>query len=299
MNNSNQKGIALISTMIIIALISASVALMWQRFGKDLEHTAYTLSQTQAVNHLYSVESWAKSILLKDDIKLDSLDDDWAQEIPPIPVPGGLLSGRLIDLHSKLNINNLIDLKSDPYSPQYRSFFSNCLNSLNTSLEQDYMSDLVFSHVSNHPPKPMLFEHKVGLKTIETIPLKDYQTINPFITALPDLTTININTAGANVLSCLNTNISSDVADQIITYRNNKPFTTINDFWNYAKTLLPNLTIEQIKLDFPKEFINTTSQYFLLEMEITLNNNKLIARSILHRKDGKMSIMNRSYYQAQ
>ena len=58
----------------------------------------------------------------------------------------------------------------------------------------------------------MLFEHKVGLKTIETIPLKDYQTINPFITALPDLTTININTAGANVLSCLNTNISSNIA---------------------------------------------------------------------------------------
>lgn len=299
MNNSSQTGIALISTMIIIALISASVALMWQRFGKDLEYTAHTLTQTQAVNHLYSVESWAKSILLKDDAKFDSLDDDWAQEIPPIPVPGGLLSGRLIDLHSKLNINNLIDLKSDPYSPQYRSFFSNCLNSLNTDLEQDYMSDLVFSYVSSRAPKPKLFEHKVELKNILTIPLKDYRTIKPFITVLPDLTTININTTGTHVLSCLNTNISTDVADQIITYRKDEPFATINDFWSYAKTLLPHLTIEQIKLDFPKEFINTTSQYFLLEMEITLNNNKLIAKSILHRKDGKMSIMNRSYYQIQ
>ena len=299
MNNSSQTGIALISTMIIIALISASVALMWQRFGKDLEYTAHTLTQTQAVNHLYSVESWAKSILLKDDAKLDSLDDDWAQEIPPIPIPGGLLSGRLTDLNSKLNINNLIDLKSDPHSPQYRSFFSNCLNSLNTSLEQDYMSDLVFFYVSSRAPKPRLFEHKVELKNIQTIPLKDYQTIKPFMTALPNLTTININTAGTHVLSCLNTNISPDVADQIITHRNNKPFTTINGFWNYAKTLLPNLTIEQIKLDFPKEFINTTSQYFLLEMEITLNNNKLIAKSILHRKDGKITVMNRSYYQVQ
>jgi len=299
MNNSSQRGIALISTMIIIALISASVALMWQRFGKDLERTSYTLAQTQAVNHLYSLESWAKSILLKDDIKTDSLQDDWAQKVPPIPVTGGMLSGRLIDLHSKLNINNLIDLESDPYSPQYRSFFSNCLNTLNTNLEQDYMSDLIFSHISNQSPKPKLFEQIVELKNVQTISLKAYQAIKPFITSLPNLTTINVNTASKSILLCLNANISSDIADQIITHRDDKTFLTITDFWNHVKTLLPNLTLEQIKRDLPVEFIGVTSQYFLLEVEIVLNNNKLLSKSILHRKDGKITIMNRSYYQAQ
>lgn len=283
--------------MIIIALISASVALMWQRFGKDLERTTYVLTHTQAINHLYSVESWAKSILLADDVKIDSLKDDWAHEIPPIPVSGGMLSGQLIDLHSKLNINNLIDLKSDPYSPQYRSFFSNCLNSLNTGLEQDYMSDLIFSYVSSQSPKPKLFENYVELKKINTISLTDYQTIKPFITALPSLTSININTASKKILSCLNSNISPDMAEQIIIHRNNNPFSTINDFWNHLKTLLPSLSIEKIKQDFPAEFINTRSQYFLLEMEITLNNNKLLARSIFYRKGGKISTMNRNYYQ--
>ncbi len=283
--------------MIIIALISASVALMWQRFGKDLEHTTYVLSHTQAINHLYSIESWAKSILLKDDAKIDSLKDDWAQEMPPIPVPDGILSGKLIDLHAKLNINNLIDLDSDPYSPQYRSFFSNCLNTINTSLEQEYMSDLIFSYVSSQSPKPKIFEHHVELKKINTISLADYQTIKPFITALPNLTSININTANKKILSCLNSHISLDMTEQIITHRNEKPFSTINDFWRYLKTLLPSLSIEQIKQDFPAEFINTRSQYFLLEMEITFNNNKLLAHSIFHRKDGKISIMNRNYYQ--
>ena len=299
MNNLNQKGIALISTMIIIALISASVALMWQRFSKDLEYTAYSTNQTQALNYLYSVESWAKSILLKDDVKVDSLEDDWAQEMPPIPIPGGMLSGQLIDLQSKLNINNLIDLETDPYSPQFRSFFSSCLNSINTDLEQDYMADLIFSYISSQSPKPKLFEQIVELKNVKTIALKDYHIIKPSIVTLPKLTTININTANKNILSCLNTNISSDMADQIIAQRNNKPFSTINVFWNHVKTLLPNLTLDQIKRDFPMEFVSTTSQYFLLEVKIMLNNNKLLARSILHRKDGKMTIMNRSYYQIQ
>ena len=285
--------------MIIIALISASVALMWQRFSKDLEYTAYSTNQTQALNYLYSVESWAKSILLKDDVKVDSLEDDWAQEIPPIPIPGGMLSGQLIDLQSKLNINNLIDLETDPYSPQFRSFFSSCLNSINTDLEQDYMADLIFSYISSQSPKPKLFEQIVELKNVKTIALKDYHIIKPSIAALPKLTTININTANKNILSCLNTNISSDMADQIIAQRNNKPFSTINVFWNHVKTLLPNLTLDQIKRDFPMEFVSTTSQYFLLEVKIMLNNNKLLARSILHRKDGKMTIMNRSYYQIQ
>ena len=285
--------------MIIIALISASVALMWQRFSKDLEYTAYSTNQTQALNYLYSVESWAKSILLKDDVKVDSLEDDWAQEMPPIPIPGGMLSGQLIDLQSKLNINNLIDLETDPYSPQFRSFFSSCLNSINTDLEQDYMADLIFSYISSQSPKPKLFEQIVELKNVKTIALKDYHIIKPSIAALPKLTTININTANKNILSCLNTNISSDMADQIIAQRNNKPFSTINVFWNHVKTLLPNLTLDQIKRDFPMEFVSTTSQYFLLEVKIMLNNNKLLARSILHRKDGKMTIMNRSYYQIQ
>jgi len=285
--------------MIIIALISASVALMWQRFSKDLEYTAYSTNQTQALNYLYSVESWAKSILLKDDVKVDSLEDDWAQEMPPIPIPGGMLSGQLIDLQSKLNINNLIDLETDPYSPQFRSFFSSCLNSINTDLEQDYMADLIFSYISSQSPKPKLFEQIVELKNVKTIALKDYHIIKPSIATLPKLTTININTANKNILSCLNTNISSDMADQIIAQRNNKPFSTINVFWNHVKTLLPNLTLDQIKRDFPMEFVSTTSQYFLLEVKIMLNNNKLLARSILHRKDGKMTIMNRSYYQIQ
>jgi general secretion pathway protein K len=299
MNNSNQKGVALISVMIIIALISTSVALMWQRFGKDLEHTTYTIAQTQALNHLYSAESWAKAILLKDDTKVDSLEDDWAQEIPPLPILGGLLSGKLIDLHSKLNINNLIDLETDPFSPQYRSFFYNCLNTLNTNLEQEYMADLIFSHVSSQSPKPKLFEQIAEIKNIETIAPKDYQTIKPFISALPSLTIINVNTANKQVLSCLNPSLSADMADQIITERDGKPFSTFDEFWTYVKTLLPNLTLAQIKQNFPVEFINTISQYFLLEVEITLNNNKLIAQTILHRKDGKIAIMNRSYYQAQ
>ena len=297
-NNHHRQGVALISVMIVIALISVSVGLMWQRFGTDLKQTQYILSQNQVLNHLYSMETWAKSILIKDDTTVDSLDEPWATQIPPIQIPGGSLHGRIIDLQSKLNINNLIDLKTDIYSPQYRAFFYDCLNRLNTQLNQQNMADTIFSYVVSQSPKPKLFEHASTIKNIKVITVEDYITIKPHLIALPELTAININTANNDILSCIHPQLSHSLVDQIIKQRKDQPFTTMDQFWPYAQTLLPHLTLAQIKDNFPVEFTNTFSYYFLLETEIIIDDNKLLGQTILQRKDGKISIMNRSYHQA-
>ena len=300
MNNKilNRQGVAIISVMIVIALISASVSLMLQRFGKDLQQTKYTLNQTQALNHLYSIEAWAKIILSNDESGFDNLNEDWATAITPIEIQGGSLYGKLTDLQSRLNLNNLIDLKTDAYLPQYRSFFYDCINRLNTQLSQQAMADTIFSYAVNQPPKPKLFEQLAELKNIKTITEKDYLKIKPYLSTLPTLSPINLNTAGKEVLSCIHPQLSGDLVQKLIRYRKNQPFDSIDQFWSYAQSLMPNLTLEQIKVSFPGEYTNILSNYFILETEITIEKNKLIGQTILHRKDGKITIMNRSYYQA-
>ena len=294
----NRQGIAIISVMIVIALISASVSLMLQRFGKDLQQTKYTLNQTQALNHLYSIETWAKIILSNDESGFDNLNEDWATAITPIEIQGGSLYGKLTDLQSRLNLNNLIDLKTDAYLPQYRSFFYDCINRLNTQLSQQAMADTIFSYAVNQPPKPKLFEQLAELKNIKTITEKDYLKIKPYLSTLPTLSPINLNTAGKEVLSCIHPQLSGDLVQKLIRYRKNQPFDSIDQFWSYAQSLMPNLTLEQIKVSFPGEYTNILSNYFILETEITIEKNKLIGQTILHRKDGKITIMNRSYYLA-
>ena len=300
MNNKilNRQGVAIISVMIVIALISASVSLMLQRFGKDLQQTKYTLNQTQALNHLYSIEAWAKIILSNDESGFDNLNEDWATAITPIEIQGGSLYGKLTDLQSRLNLNNLIDLKTDAYLPQYRSFFYDCINRLNTQLSQQAMADTIFSYAVNQPPKPKLFEQLAELKNIKTITEKDYLKIKPYLSTLPTLSPINLNTAGKEVLSCIHPQLSGDLVQKLIRYRKNQPFDSIDQFWSYAQSLMPNLTLEQIKVSFPGEYTNILSNYFILDTEITIEKNKLIGQTILHRKDGKITIMNRSYYQA-
>jgi len=300
MNNKilNRQGVAIISVMIVIALISASVSLMLQRFGKDLQQTKYTLNQTQALNHLYSIEAWAKIILSNDESGFDNLNEDWATAITPIEIQGGSLYGKLTDLQSRLNLNNLIDLKTDAYLPQYRSFFYDCINRLNTQLSQQAMADTIFSYAVNQPPKPKLFEQLAELKNIKTITEKDYLKIKPYLSTLPTLSPINLNTAGKEVLSCIHPQLSGDLVQKLIRYRKNQPFDSIDQFWSYAQSLMPNLTLEQIKVSFPGEYTNILSNYFILDTEITIEKNKVIGQTILHRKDGKITIMNRSYYLA-
>ncbi|MBA5249361.1 MAG: hypothetical protein FE834_07555, partial [Gammaproteobacteria bacterium] len=66
MNNTQhkQQGIVLIGVLIIVALISAIVTLSWQQQHKNFQTAQYTQSQKQALNYLYSIESWATVILL-------------------------------------------------------------------------------------------------------------------------------------------------------------------------------------------------------------------------------------------
>jgi hypothetical protein len=97
---------------------------------------------------------------------------------------------------------------------------------------------------------------------------------------------------------CLNTNISHGIANQIISKREDGIFSNINEFWNYMKSLSPGVSIERIQQDFPVGFVNTHSRYFLLEAKITINNNKFITKTILNKKDGKITVMSRTYYQA-
>ena len=296
-NINNRQGIAIISVLIVIALISASVGLMFQRFDRDLKQTQYIVKQTQSLNHLYSLEAWAKSILLSDDLSIDNLDEIWATSITPIQVPGGSVYGKLIDLQSRLNLNNIIDLESNIYSPQYRSFFYDCINLINTQLQQQLMADTIFSHAVGQSPKPKLFDQLAEIRKIKSISIEDYIKIKPFLTTLPSLTPININTASKEVLSCIHPQLSGSLVNKVIQKRKNKAFGIIDEFWTFAHTLLPNLTIDEIKENFPAKFVNTVSDYFLLETSIVLEKNKLIGHTIFYRKDGKITIMNRSYHQ--
>ena len=107
---SRQQGIALITALIITAIaVSLAATVMYRqqihiRFSGNIAHVE------QAYLYANGMEDWAGTFLEKSYKKhpgYDSLKDDWAVLLPPIPIPGGVMNGQLFDLQARINLNSL------------------------------------------------------------------------------------------------------------------------------------------------------------------------------------------------
>ena len=112
-----QTGIALITALIItsIAVSLAGVVMYRQQIHIRLSSNISHLEQS----YLYArgMEDWSGTILsrtYKDHKDYDSLEDDWAVLLPPIPIPGGVMKGQLYDLQARINLNSLARPKPKP-----------------------------------------------------------------------------------------------------------------------------------------------------------------------------------------
>lgn len=113
----NQSGVALITALIIttIAISLAGTVMYRQQIHIRLSSNISHLEQS----YLFAkgMEDWAGTILrktYKDHKDYDSLEDDWAVLLPPIPIPGGTMQGQLYDLQARININSLGRPKPPP-----------------------------------------------------------------------------------------------------------------------------------------------------------------------------------------
>lgn len=109
MQANNQRGVALITALLIVALatiISVSISTQLQL---DVRRTGNILASEQAILYTLTAEDWVRRILRDDraDNNIDHYGEGWATQIPAIPVEGGSIEGRLYDLQACFNLNSL------------------------------------------------------------------------------------------------------------------------------------------------------------------------------------------------
>lgn len=283
----NQQGIALISVLIVVALVTTLVSLMWNRQHQNFEYTQYLQIQEEMLSDVYGAETLAKKELLDDNPKVDSNDDDWAKKGIIFSIKNAIIEPKITDLQSKLNLNNLFSISNNQITltPE----FSNCLNIINTQLEQEPMTDYLLSYLNDTNENKKLFIHLSQLNKIETIETKDKQKIKPFLIVLKDNTPININTASKEVLMCFGSEVSEFIAKDIITHR---PFEDIKEFQDF---LLPHFSKKQIEKIFTTKNTSVNSHYFLLETKVTLSGFKLISKTLFKRDGAKITALYRIY----
>ncbi len=229
-----QHGIAIITVMLVIALSTITIASMVSRQQLDIHRETNEAFLQQARSLAISGERFAAAVLYRDvqdaaRENSDSLDDDWAQTLPPVPVDNASLQGCLFDMQGRFNLNNLVNDEGEA-NPVYVDILSRLLQELNIDpVKAQAIVDWVDSDINATIPDgaeddyytsltpPYGTANRLMANVSELRLIKgfnpqveeedaDYQLLLPHVTALPTtngLVPVNVNTASPQVISAL------------------------------------------------------------------------------------------------
>ncbi len=305
-NIKRQRGVALLTVILIVTLISITAISMRAHQEIDIRRTVNELNHAQAVMYLRGAEYLSITVLKEDakKSKIDTLDEDWATILPPFPVDGGTIGGVLEDLSGKFNINNLVDNKGKKSGIDYKRF-KNLLINLKLDVE---IADAVVDWIDkNENPEPggaedgfylgndkqpyrtanQLIASTSELLRIKGIDFKVFKKLRNYITAIPERVAINVNTADKEVLKMIGPLVTDAGADELIKNRDKSGYKNIADF--YKQAALSGIDTKD-KVD-----LGVKSDYFLLTSTAVIGQLEIRMQSILKRnKDKSVTILARS-----
>ncbi len=109
-NFHKQKGVALITVMLIVALCAVIASQMTARLQVQMQRSVNVAFNQQAYWYAMGAEAFAKRVLItafETDEAVTHLGQIWAQGETNYPVDFGQISGEITDLQSCLNLNAL------------------------------------------------------------------------------------------------------------------------------------------------------------------------------------------------
>lgn len=307
-NSLRQEGMALLSTMILLLAVTATLATIFYRHQLATGAAARALHSDQAMLLALSAESWTSQLLsnAEDDRDSDSLDENWAHTLPPLPLEGGQLRGCLRDLQAKININNfaqLTTLSGSLLTDAWMQLVAESAIQLQRP-NQPYevlaavvdwldendqpMANGGQEYYPYQPGQPERFPANRTISDIEEMAVVEgvglplAHQLERYTTALPRTTPVNLNTAEQKLLRALGEadNLAGEAfSDWAIARR---PFATLAEF-HAALANYSNRPESEVAAIWSDQRVSVKSDYFELLAEITLGNVALEYRATLDR----------------
>lgn len=306
MKLNRSAGVALITVMLILALATVTAVSMASRQNMDIHRSANTLNYEQALQYVTGAESWSQQILNRhfSNHTTVTLTDDWAASLPPLPIEGGQMRGQLEDLQARFNLNSLVDASGVSNSLQMTRF-RNLLTNLN--LNPNLVEAIVdwidhdqnplalngaedYEYLRYTPPyrtSDQAMSDVSELLLIKGVDSDIYQTLLPHICVINEVnSTINVNTASAEVISSLDSHITLADAQTLVTDRTTTSFSSVSDF--LTDPLFAGLTIDV-------KGLSVSSDFFKLTTHAQIDKTNLNVISVLQRNTtGAINVIKRS-----
>lgn len=273
---ARQKGAAVLIAMLVVAMAAMAAGSFMFRSQVEWRRLENLTRVDQAKWVLRATDQWAAAVL-RDDLLhsgVDHLGEAWATQLPPIEAEGYRISGRIEDQDGRFNLNNLV--VNGQTDARQMEVFGRLLRVLRLSdglaatladwldaddipknegsAESEYYAGLSPPYQAANHPLVSVNE----LLRVKGFDRNVLSTLLPFVTALPNRTAVNVNTARPEVLAALVPGLSLDEAYALVAKRERVYYRNVQDF----QQLLPS------GLTLPDGVATVSSQYFLVRANI-------------------------------
>jgi len=306
---SRQRGVALITVLLVVAIVTVVSAAMVARQQLSIRATSNQLQARQAWHYALGGEALAQAILARDlkggepgAAAIDHLLEPWAQPLPAFEIDQGEILVRIEDLAGRFNLNDLLRDQQPNLAAveQFRRLL------LRLQISAPYAERLLDwidpdqqpsgelgaednAYLSLDPPYRSAGRriHDLSeLRLLLDMREEDFQRLAPYVAALPSGVPLNVNTASAMVLSSLSDNLSLGAAESLVELRRAVPFRNSAAF--LAQPALAGTTLQGTALAVGSQFFQATS-------EVRLGDRRLALVSLLQREqDGSVRVLARN-----
>ncbi len=318
------RGAALVIVLFIVALAAILAVEMSANLMVQVQKSTNLQGHQQAKWYAYGAEELAIKGLIqskKDDADKTSLDQIWAtQGNTAYPVDNGTLSGQITDLQACLNLNALAQ-ESDVSStsktnPAHKALFALLENieDLPADESEEAMADSVFDWLDEDSITyrsgaeedeylsrkfPYMTANSLFASTSELRLVKGFnplvmEKVLPYVCVIPGspLLLVNVNTLQpeqALILSAMIDELSLSAAEAVIGARPETGFDSIDEFFTEVQQQ-GGANIESVK-----DLFSINSEYFKLQTQANFVELRFSMTTLLHAKDGDVTILARKF----
>jgi general secretion pathway protein K len=306
-----QRGVALVTAVLIVALATLLAVDVGFKGYLDQRRTANAFALDQSFEVALGGEAWASDALRRDKLqsaKQDDFTEEWAMPIPPIPLEdlNGEFEGQLEDMQGRFNLNNLVKydgggqgavdtaaverlqrlLEFLELEPKWAKIMADWIDSDNNPQFPDGAEDTVYTGLQ--PPyrtANMPITRTSEILALPEFGLDRYKKLEPYITALPAGTPINLCTASAELLDAI-----VDGRREFTVARETMKQTRQQRCFPNKEEFEQSLSADQKQQLNDAKAIDETSDYFLATIWVTLGTHRFTLYSLLYRTDGSNQV---------
>lgn len=285
-HGEDERGVALLMTLLVVALLSVLAIGMQSRSVLALTRARQSVNALTASYIMRSGVSAAMAFLEKDarDSAIDTLSEVWAQEVKAFPVGDGTVSIRIEDEAARFNVNTLVTPQGHVNAAAVQRF-----GRLLRSVGNDERLSEQTAHWLQTTREPFAYALRdpSELLLVPGFGTEAFRRVEPHVTVSTDRLggkAININTVGVRVLGALSPRLGEALIGGIIEHRRATPFRDLGDLKK-----VPGMN-DEILIGF-SDVLDVRTSLFTVRAEANVGDVVRRGSAVVSREGGVVRIV--------